>query len=227
VLSQNYKNLEFIILDGGSTDGTQEIIKRYEKHLTFWRSGPDGGHYASVQEGFARCSGSIMSWINADDALAPYSLNLVAALFSAQTGIEWLTGQHCIFTEERELETGDPMITDANIYFNDGFDEPFIQQEGTFWTRQLWERAGGSLDLSLDLAADMELWTRFFLRAKLFVASVPLGIFQRRAGQRSAMFRMRYYQEAHKVTQRLKAAGLKPFQDPTDNGAFVPIPCES
>lgn len=226
VLSQNYKNLEFIILDGGSTDGTVEIIKRYEEHLSFWRSAPDRGHYSAVQEGFQRSTGEIMSWINADDALTPYSLHLIACLLSPSVGISWITGQHCIFTEERKLEFGDPINPNGENYLNDGFDEPFIQQEGTFWKRDLWNRAGATLDLSLDLAADMELWARFFTHEKLFVASVPLGIFQRRDGQRSATFRARYLREAYCVIQRIKAEGRTPYQDPTGDGTLIPVPCD-
>ncbi len=226
VLSQNYKNLEFIILDGGSTDGTLAIIRRYEKHLTFWKSSPDRGPYAAVQEGFQRSTGEIMTWINADDALAPYSLHLVACLLSASTKIAWVTGQDCIFTEDSEIELAPPISINGINYFNDGFDEPFIQQEGTFWRRDLWNRAGATLDLSLDLAADMELWTRFFTHEKLFVTSVPLGIFQRRDDQRSALFRARYIQEAYSVIQRIRAERKAPIEDPTGDGSLLEIPCE-
>lgn len=226
ILSQGYPNLEYIILDGGSTDGTQEIIKKYERYLAFWRSAPDNGHYSSVQDGLTRSTGSIMSWLNADDRLTPYSLDLVAAIFTGAKEIEWLTGRQCISAPDNSLDIGGvPRLTGEN-YFNDGFDSPFIQQEGTFWRRSLWERAGGALDLRLKLAADMELWTRFFQHAHPYSTSVPLGIFQMRPGQRSEVFRNRYFNEAYRVIQRLQVLGIKPFHHPEPEATSLPIPVE-
>lgn len=226
ILSQGYPNLEYIILDGGSTDGTQEIIKKYERYLAFWRSAPDSGHYPSVQEGLARSTGSIMSWLNADDKLTPYSLDLVAAIFTGGREIEWLTGRQCISAPDNSLDIGGVPRLTGEEYFDDGFDTPFIQQEGTFWRRSLWERAGGALDLRLELAADMELWTRFFQHAHPYSTSVPLGIFQMRPGQRSEVFRNRYFNEAYGVIQRLKMLDVKPFYQPAPEATCLPIPVE-
>jgi glycosyltransferase involved in cell wall biosynthesis len=226
ILSQGYPNLEYIILDGGSTDGTQEIIKKYERYLAFWRSTPDNGHYSAVQDGLTRSTGSIMSWLNADDRLTPYSLDLVAAIFTGAKEIEWLTGRQCISAPDNSLDIGGVPRLTGEDYFNDGFDSPFIQQEGTFWRRSLWERAGGALDVRLELAADMELWTRFFQHAHPYTTSVPLGIFQMRPGQRSEVFRNRYFNEAYRVIQRLKVLGIKPFHHPEPEATRLPIPVE-
>ena len=226
ILSQGYPNLEYIILDGGSTDGTQEVIKKYENHLSYWSSGPDDGHYASVQMGLTRSTGSIMSWLNADDCLTPYSLDLAAAIFTGAPHIDWLTGALCIYSPDNQLEIGGTPRLSGEIYFKDGFDAPFIQQEGTFWKRSLWERAGGALDLRLELAADMELWTRFFQYSHPYALSVPLGIFQMRPGQRSEMFRHRYFVEAYRVIQRLKTIGIEHFRHPHPEETRLPIPVE-
>jgi hypothetical protein len=226
ILSQGYPNLEYIILDGGSTDGTQDIIRRYESHLSYWSSSPDDGHYASVQEGLNRSTGSIMSWLNADDCLTPYSLDLAAAIFTGAPHIDWLTGTLCIYSADNELEIGGTPRLCGETYFNDGFDAPFIQQEGTFWRRSLWERAGGALDVRLELASDMELWTRFFQYAHPYTLSVPLGIFQMRPGQRSEIFRHRYFVEAYRVIQRLKTMGTQPFRHPHPEETRLPITVE-
>jgi glycosyltransferase involved in cell wall biosynthesis len=71
ILSQNYPNLEYIIIDGGSTDGSLEIIKKYEKHLHFWCSEPDAGQYDAINKGFAHSTGEIMAWLNSDDMYCP------------------------------------------------------------------------------------------------------------------------------------------------------------
>ena len=93
IISQGYPNLELIIMDGGSTDDTLQIIRRYEKHLAYWQSGPDGGQYSAIQEGFRRSTGEIMGWLNADDMFHPGAFAVVSDIFLACPEVEWLTGR--------------------------------------------------------------------------------------------------------------------------------------
>lgn len=225
ILSQNYPNLEFMILDGGSTDNTLSIIKKYERYLSFFRSHPDSGHYPAVQEGFERSTGTIMSWLNSDDLLAPYSLQLAAHLFAEHHDVDWITGKVATISESNVLNiTKFPDEYSGDKYFNDGFDDPFIQQEGTFWRRSLWDRAGSTLDLQLRLAADMELWTRFFQLAELYTASVPLGIFRRRGGQRSEIYRNGYMKEAASVINKIRGKATS-FSGPIKkSGKILDVP---
>ena len=69
VIKQNYSSLEYIVIDGGSTDGSIEIIKKYEKYITYWESSQDNGMYHAIQKGFNKSSGEVMTWINSDDTL--------------------------------------------------------------------------------------------------------------------------------------------------------------
>src|SRR5712672_634542 len=90
VLDQNYPNLEYVVIDGGSTDGSVEIIKKYERRLTWWISAPDGGQYEAINKGFARTTGEIMAWLNADDKYLPWTLSVVGDLMSTLPQVEWL-----------------------------------------------------------------------------------------------------------------------------------------
>ncbi len=91
VLEQAYPNLEYIIVDGGSTDGSVEIIERYSSQLAWWCSEKDKGHYNAVNKGFRRATGEVMAWLNSDDMYCPWSLHVVGEIFGALPDVEWLT----------------------------------------------------------------------------------------------------------------------------------------
>src|ERR1700741_3677954 len=100
VISQQYPNLEFFIEDGGSTDGSLDIIRKYEGHLGGWTSEPDKGMYDALNRGFAGSSGEIMGWIRATDMLHTRSLYVVGSLFKALPQVEWITGRPTGFSED-------------------------------------------------------------------------------------------------------------------------------
>jgi glycosyltransferase involved in cell wall biosynthesis len=89
VINQNYPNLEYIIIDGGSTDGSREIIKKYVNYLTYWTSRKDGGQSEAINNGFKRSTGDVLAWLNSDDVYLPGTLNAVGRLFEADrlTGV--------------------------------------------------------------------------------------------------------------------------------------------
>src|ERR1700674_971257 len=92
VISQQYPNLEYFIVDGGSTDGTVDVILKYERELSGWTSEPDNGMYDALNRGFDRSSGGIMGWISATDKLHTNGLFVVGSIFSAFPDVEWITG---------------------------------------------------------------------------------------------------------------------------------------
>jgi glycosyltransferase involved in cell wall biosynthesis len=187
VLDQQYPNLEYFVMDGGSTDGSADILRRYAARLSGWRSHTDGGHMDAVQDGFDRSTGGIMGWLNSDDMLAPWSLQAVAEVFRLFPEVQWITSLFPMTMNEEGLVTGarraegfhaGAFYRGRNAPFNPWFYSCMIQQESTFWRRELWEKAGGRVDGSLRVAGDFELWSRFFEHAELFALAVPLGIFR-------------------------------------------------
>ena len=215
ILSQGYPNLELIVLDGGSTDGTVELLKRYEKRIAFWRSHPDAGQYAAIEEGLNRASGEIMTWLNADDMFHPGAFDAVSRIFMQSAEVEWVMGRPNSFNEkggQKQVLSFLPMNSRAK-YLSD---QELIQQEGTFWRRELWLRSGAYIEKNLPLAADLELWARFFRSARLFSVDLLLAGFRDHPLQKSKD-KAGYTAEANRVLARereLFAAQARPFSPP-------------
>ncbi|MEA3545662.1 MAG: glycosyltransferase family 2 protein, partial [Thermodesulfobacteriota bacterium] len=153
ILSQNYPNLEYIIMDGGSTDRSVDIIKKYERYLTYWQSRPDKGQYWAINEGFKKSTGEVMCWLNSDDKYHPLALFNVASLFTELPHIQWITGQPTVLGKHGDIISIVPLPKwSRRRYLFYDHDSLHIQQESTFWRRSLWEKAGAYLDVSLNYA---------------------------------------------------------------------------
>lgn len=203
VLNQQYQNLEYIIIDGGSTDGTIDIIKKYETKLAYWVSEPDNGMYDALQKGFDHSTGEIMGWINADDLFFPNAFYAIAKVFMEHPDVNWITSHHAAINEEGWFVHSRPSTTYCKYDFylpTKPWHRDEIGQESTLWRRPLWERAGSRMNTSLKLAGDYELWLRFFQYDKLHVVHSLFGIFRVRKGQLSSDIE-RYWEEADQVTK--------------------------
>ncbi|QUS62297.1 glycosyltransferase [Synechocystis sp. PCC 7338] len=195
ILSQNYPNLEYIIIDGGSNDGSIDIIKKYEKYLSFWCSEPDAGQYDALNKGFCHSKGEIMSWLNSDDMYLPWALRTVADIMISLPDVEWLTTLSPGGWDYHGFCSGFGSVPGySREAFLDGCYLPYknnsnfmawIQQESTFWRRSLWDRSGGLINSNLKLAGDFDLWSRFYLHADLCATPSPLGGFRHQHTQRS------------------------------------------
>ena len=178
VFAQNYPCLEYFVVDGGSTDGTLDIIRKYESQLSGWISGPDNGMYDAINKGFARTTGEIMGWISATDMLQVGGLRVVGGVFRDLPNVPWITGRRSVFSDEGAAVRVDPLMRWSRRRFLLGASNRHIQQESTFWRRSLWESAGAYVDASSRIASDFELWIRFFRYAPLYSVDALIGGFR-------------------------------------------------
>jgi glycosyltransferase involved in cell wall biosynthesis len=186
VLAQGYDNLEYIIIDGGSTDNSVSIIKKYESRLAYWVSEEDGGMYDAINKGFARSTGDILGWLNSDDILFPGSLKTVDEAFSSLSSVHWITGMPASIDEQDRIISFQPVQSWSRLKILAG-QYKWIQQESTYWRRTLWDKAGGRLDPGYSLAGDFELWTRFFRYEDLHSIHISMAGFRKRSQHQKSL----------------------------------------
>ena len=204
VIDQGYPNLEYIIIDGGSTDNSTDIIRKYENHLSFWISEPDKGMYEALQKGFEKTTGEIMGWINSDDIYHPQAFFRMVEIFSDYPFIRWLTGIPSAIDEKDNIII--PKFEEypkwSKLRFYSG-NYKWIQQESTLWSRDLWIKSGNGLNTDLKFAGDFCLWLRFFKYEKLYVAPILVGGFRmRRTGQKSILNLDKYLAETRRCFRK-------------------------
>jgi hypothetical protein len=206
VLEPAYPNLEYMVLDGGSTDESARVLARYSKRLAFSRQERDAGPYSAVNEGLARAGGEIFAWLNSGDTYHPWTLRVVAEVFTLFPQIEWLTGvptkvQDGAVHAVAPLRPYPRKLLRLGLFAGGEFG--LVQQESCFWRRSLWESAGGLLEARYSLAADFELWTRFARRAELYCCSTVLAGFTIGGDNRSLVHKDRYAEEVDMVVNSL------------------------
>lgn len=174
ILNQGYPNLEYIVVDGGSTDGTVDIIRKYQKHISWWVSRRDRGVYDALNTGFAQGTGEIMGWLNASDLLHTRGLFVVGSVFASLAEIQWLTGRPTRFNPDGMTVDIRAVPGWSRYRFLAGANQ-YIQQESTFWRRSLWEAAGSQLNAAYRDVGDFDLWVRFFRYAQLYSVDALIG----------------------------------------------------
>ena len=164
VLDQGYPHLEYIVIDGGSTDGSAAIIERHQSALAYWISEPDRGQTDALIKGFARAGGDVCGWLCSDDLLMPGALRAVGEFFSTHPEVMAVYGDALwIDAEGRLLRPKKEMAFNRFVML---YDHNYIPQPSMFWRRSLYEAVRG-LDPRFDLAMDADLWERFSARTRI------------------------------------------------------------
>jgi glycosyltransferase involved in cell wall biosynthesis len=192
VLDQNYPNVEHIIMDAGSADKTQEILARHRSHLAHVTSEPDRGQSHAINKGMAVATGDILTWLNADDRLAPGALKAVAMAFET-SGADMVAGICEIYRDGRLIEQHLTSCENGLLPLNDILDldggwnaGQFFYQPEVMFKRSLWQRAGGYVDESMFFSMDYDLWARFAdAGARLHVIGRPVARFRLHAEQKT------------------------------------------
>jgi len=208
VLGQNSSQLEYIVIDGGSTDESPGILRRHGDRLHYWCSEADGGQYYAINKGFARTTGEVMGWLNSDDKHTPWTLSIVAEIFGAFPEIEWLTTMYplrwdargrAVRCSRRDGFSRAAFMAGENLPTGAWYAPGWLQQESTFWRRSLWERAGGKIDTRWKIAADLDLWLRFFRHAEPYAVDTPLAGFRQHGDQKTNQLKNEYQHEATQI----------------------------
>ena len=173
VLDQQYPNLEYFIFDGGSTDGSVDIIRKYDSQLTYWVSEKDRGQADAVYRGFEMSTGDIVAWINSDDIYLPGAFKKVGAMFARHRDAEMIVGAHTVVDERG-------VVLDRYAAYNQDFESLLlfgqrIPQMSTFLKRDAFFSVGG-FDRTLQFAFDYDLFLRIArhrtpLRCPAFLAA--------------------------------------------------------
>ncbi len=165
ILNQNYPNLEYIIIDGGSTDGSVELIKKYEKYLTYWINEPDNGQADAINKGFKISSGDLLAYLNSDDEFLPNALHIVAENFRRYPTVSVFYGNGYLIDENDNILREDrftPFIKIGLIYGGTGFCQPSL-----FWKRDAYIKVDG-IDQDFKFCMDLDLLAKFSINKLKF-----------------------------------------------------------
>ncbi len=199
VLSQDYPQLEYIIVDGGSTDGSVEIIRRYADRLAWWVSEPDQGQTDALNKGFSRARGEIFAWLNSDDTYLPGSISKAVAFLTANPQVAMVYADANLVDENGQVLGRFPSHQTDLSRLLKGY--VHIPQQTTFFRADLWRQVG-PLDPSFKFAMDYDLWVRLAKIAPLAYVPGLWANFRLHSQGKTALLDDRCYPEMLRVHRR-------------------------
>jgi glycosyltransferase involved in cell wall biosynthesis len=207
VLNQNYPNLEFIIMDGGSTDNSVGIIQKYEKYLAHWKSSRDDGQAAAIAAGFRVASGEILAYLNSDDVYLPGALRKVGKFFFERRTAQFMYGD-CLIIDSNNtvLRRIYPSKFDLQIFL---YENPIIPQPAAFWRQSLYKRVGG-ITQTLQFCMDYDLFMRFAMAGESLVGVKDiLSAFRSHGDSKSSLLQSRQREEYRKIFEEVTGRSFR------------------
>lgn len=187
VINQTYQNIEYIVIDGSSTDGSLEILNKYKKNIDYLEINKDNGIFHAVHKGIAKSNGKYIIWINSDDVLHPKAAENITKIFEKNPKINWINGR-CGYIKKNIKFSFIPYIYPRSLIENGKAHKKFygyIQQESTSFTKSLYLKSGG-LDISNNSGGDYFLWKKFSKITDLKTYFINIGYFRSHKNQISA-----------------------------------------
>jgi glycosyltransferase involved in cell wall biosynthesis len=199
VLGQDYPNIEYLIVDGGSTDGSVDIIRRHENRLAWWVSEKDKGQTDAINKGFSRARGQILAWLNSDDTYEPNAVREAVEFLLQRPDVGMVYGDANFINGEGRVIGRFPAAPTNYQRLRRGY--VHIPQQSSFWRAALWEQVG-PLDPSFYFAMDYDLWMRLSRTTPLLYTRRLWANFRLHSGGKSVAADDRCWPEMLKVHYR-------------------------
>ena len=206
IIRQNYPNLEYIVIDGGSTDGSVDILRKYSEHIDYWVSEPDEGQGHAINKGFEHATGDWLAWLNSDDIYLPGALQRVAGVIRANENLDWIVGSTVVADENKvPIRKFEPVCdTDdwTDFLCNKRVTGTSLPQPSSFWSRRAWEKAG-KLDETLRYVMDYEYWVRLAKsRYRPVLVQMDLALFRLSEASKSGSGMAKFIKEEKLVVEK-------------------------
>ncbi len=172
VLEQDYPNIQYFIMDGGSSDESVAVIRKYERKLAGWVSEKDKGQTDAINKGFARSTGDILAWLNSDDTYQPGAIREAVEILKSQPGVGLVYGDANFINETGKVIGRFPAAQTGLKKLRRGY--VHIPQQASFWRADLWKKVG-PLDPSFYFAMDYDLWVRLARLTRFFMSRAGFG----------------------------------------------------
>lgn len=208
IISQNYKNLELIIIDGNSTDQTLSIIEKYKKHIHYWVSEPDKGQTEAINKGLSICTGDVVNWINSDDLLAKGALQKINQAFKQHPKKNCIIGNYVEFSVNHEVVISEK-VTNKLLY--EMLKHPIIKQPSTFYRKSAFETIG-FLNETLNYTMDLDFWFRylwFYGSSRCFDTDFNIAKFRIHADSKTVSLPEQFIKEKGEILLEYKKKAIK------------------
>lgn len=184
IIKQDYANIEHIIIDGSSADGSVDIIQKYKKHLAYWVSEPDKGQSNAINKGFSHAKGTIYAWLNSDDLLSPSAVRIAVHYLTREPEIGLVYGDRLHIDSKGNVVGINRCPSHDTNMFRRNFTLP---QETVFFRREFIEKVGG-VDESLKFSMDFDLWCKMNQVTKMYHIPAFIGCFREHGSAKSITF---------------------------------------